>query len=110
VSFSAGHGAKDPFALVLVALFQLHLGVRLTPGAKAERGLFDPGRVLDAIARRGGAGRPDSDELERLGRPGGAGRGPAAALSHRAAPVALAIGGAGWNVARSYPRAQNWQA
>lgn len=51
VTFSAGHRVKDPFALVLFALFQFHLGFRLTPGAKAERGKFDPALVIAAIAR-----------------------------------------------------------
>lgn len=50
-SFSAGHRVKDPFGLVMFVLFQFHLGVRMTPGAKAERGHFDPARVIAAIAR-----------------------------------------------------------
>ena len=50
-SFSAGHRVKDPFAFVMFVLFQFHLGVRMTPGAKAERGHFDPALVIEAIAR-----------------------------------------------------------
>lgn len=50
-SFSAGHRAKDGFAMVMFVLFQFHLGLRITPGAKAERGLFDPATVIEAIAR-----------------------------------------------------------
>lgn len=50
-SFSAGHRVKDPFAFVMFVLFQFHLGVRMTPGAEAERGCFDPTRVIAAIAR-----------------------------------------------------------
>jgi ubiquinone biosynthesis protein Coq4 len=50
-SFSAGHRLADPFAMVMFVLFQFHLGLRVTPGAKAERGLFDPASVLDAIVR-----------------------------------------------------------
>jgi hypothetical protein len=50
-SFSAGHRVKDPFAFTMFVMFQFHLGLRVTPGAKAERGYFDPARVLAAIAR-----------------------------------------------------------
>ncbi len=50
-SFSAGHRVKDPFGFVMFVLFQFHLGVRMTPGAKAERGHFDPARALAAITR-----------------------------------------------------------
>jgi hypothetical protein len=49
--FTAGHRVGDQLAMVLFVLFQFHLGVRMTPGAKAERGYFDPARVLGAIAR-----------------------------------------------------------
>ena len=49
--FTAGHRAGDQFAMVLFVLFQFHLGVRMTPGAKAEVGYFDPRRALAAIAR-----------------------------------------------------------
>jgi hypothetical protein len=50
-SFSAGHRVKDPFAFIVFAMLQFHLGLRMTPGAKAERGYFDPAQVLAAIAR-----------------------------------------------------------
>lgn len=50
-SFSAGHRAKDPFAFIMFVMLQFHLGLRMTPGAKAERGYFDPAHVLAAIAR-----------------------------------------------------------
>ena len=50
-SFSAGHRVKDPFAFIMFVMLQFHLGRRMTPGAKAERGHFDPARVLAAIAR-----------------------------------------------------------
>jgi hypothetical protein len=50
-SFSAGHRVKDPFAFIMFVMLQFHLGLRVTPGAKAERGHFDPARVLAAIAR-----------------------------------------------------------
>jgi hypothetical protein len=50
-SFSAGHRVKDPFAFIMFVMLQFHLGLRVTPGAKAERSHFDPVRVLGAIAR-----------------------------------------------------------
>jgi hypothetical protein len=50
-SFSAGHRVKDPFAFIMFVMLQFHLGLRMTPGAKAERGYFDPAHVLAAIAR-----------------------------------------------------------
>jgi hypothetical protein len=50
-SFSAGHRVKDPFAFIMFAMLQFHLGLRMTPGAKAERGHFHPAHVLTAIAR-----------------------------------------------------------
>jgi hypothetical protein len=50
-SFSAGHRIKDPFAFIMFVMLQFHLGLRMTPGARAERGYFDPARVLAAIAR-----------------------------------------------------------
>ena len=49
--FSAGHRKKDPFAMVLFVLFQFHLGLQMTPGAKPERGHFVPSRVLAALVR-----------------------------------------------------------
>ena len=50
-SFSAGHRVKDPFAFIMFVMLQFHLGLRMTPGAQAERGYFDPARILAAIAR-----------------------------------------------------------
>jgi hypothetical protein len=50
-SFSAGHRVEDPFAFIMFVMLQFHLGLRMTPGAKAERRHFDPARVLAAIAR-----------------------------------------------------------
>lgn len=37
--------------MVLFVLFQFHLGVQMTPGAKPEVGKFHPHRVVEAIAR-----------------------------------------------------------
>jgi hypothetical protein len=50
-SFSAGNRAKDGFAFIVFVLLQFHLGVRMTPGAKAEVGYFDPARALAAVVR-----------------------------------------------------------
>jgi hypothetical protein len=49
--FTAGHRRKEPFTMVMFVLLQFHAGVRMTPGAKAERGFFDVGRALAAIER-----------------------------------------------------------
>ncbi len=49
--FTAGHRRKEPFTFVLFVLLQFHIGVRMTPGAKAERGYFDVGRALVALER-----------------------------------------------------------
>jgi hypothetical protein len=49
--FSAGYRRKDPFAFVLFVLLQFHVGLRMTPVAKPERGRFDVERALCAIAR-----------------------------------------------------------
>lgn len=53
------HG--DGFALVFFVLCQFHLGVRMTPIAKAEVGCFDPWRALDAICRGAGMTRDLTD-------------------------------------------------
>jgi hypothetical protein len=37
--------------MVLFVLFQFHLGVRLTPGARAEVGFLDPATALAALVR-----------------------------------------------------------
>lgn len=52
--FQAGYRRRDPFTFVMFVLFQFHLGVQMTPAAKADRGRLDPDRALDAI-RRGAA-------------------------------------------------------
>lgn len=52
--FSAGYRKEDPFSFVLFALLQFHVGFRITPIAKAQRGLFDVERALTAM-RRGAA-------------------------------------------------------
>jgi hypothetical protein len=49
--FSAGYRSKDPFTFVLFVLIQFHVGVRMTPGAPPERGMFDVERALIALER-----------------------------------------------------------
>jgi hypothetical protein len=60
-AFQAGFVRKDGFLFLLFGIIQFHLGVRLTPIAKAERGLFDVDRVLRA-ATRGAACKVDLSE------------------------------------------------
>jgi len=50
-AFSAGHAKQDPFSFILFALIQFHLGIRLTPVAQPEHGVFDPAKVLPALQR-----------------------------------------------------------
>ena len=49
--FSAGFRSRDPYAFVFFVLAQFHLGIRVTPGAKAEKGFFDAERVVAALKR-----------------------------------------------------------
>ena len=49
--FSAGFLQRHPFAHVLMALVQFHLGIRLTPAAAGEVGLVEPGAALTALLR-----------------------------------------------------------
>jgi hypothetical protein len=53
-AFQAGFKRQDGFLFLLFGVLQFHLGVRVTPIAKAQRGLFDVKRVLRA-AERGAA-------------------------------------------------------
>jgi len=53
-AFQAGFIRTDGFAFFLFALLQFHLGVRITPIAKGERGYFNAKDVLRA-AQRGAA-------------------------------------------------------
>ncbi len=50
-SFSAGYRRREPFTFVLFVLLQFHVGVRMTPGAAAERGYFDVEKALVALER-----------------------------------------------------------
>lgn len=59
--FQGGYQSSDGFMLVFFTLCQFHLGIRLTPIAKAETGRFDPFRALDAVARGAGMSRDLTD-------------------------------------------------
>lgn len=50
-SFMGGCRTKDGFSLIVFVLLQFHCGVRVTPIAPSEVGLFDPRRVLEAVRR-----------------------------------------------------------
>jgi len=57
-AFQAGYIRKDGFVFLLFGILQFHIGLRLTPIAKAEHGLFDVERVLRAV-QRGAACKAD---------------------------------------------------
>lgn len=60
-SFQGGYQRSDGFMLVFFVLCQFHLGVRMTPIARAEVGHFDPFRALDAVCRGAGMSRDLTD-------------------------------------------------
>ncbi len=63
-AFQAGFVRNDGFAFLLFAILQFHIGVRITPVAKGERGLFEPNDVMRA-AQRGASCNVDlSDPAE----------------------------------------------
>lgn len=57
-AFQAGFTRHDGFLFLLFGILQFHLGVRITPVAKGQRGLFDVKAVLRAL-ERGAACRVD---------------------------------------------------
>jgi hypothetical protein len=57
-AFQAGFTRNDGFLFLLFGILQFHLGLRITPVAKGQRGLFDVKAVLRA-AERGAACRVD---------------------------------------------------
>jgi len=59
--FQGGYQRSDGFMLVFFTLCQFHLGLRMTPIAKGEVGLWDPYRALDAVCRGGGMNRDLTD-------------------------------------------------
>jgi hypothetical protein len=50
-AFQAGFARNDGFVFLLFGILQFHLGMRVTPVAKGQVGLFDVPRVLNALAR-----------------------------------------------------------
>lgn len=59
--FQGGYQRRDGFMLVFFVLCQFHLGIRMTPIARAEVGKFDPFRALDAVCRGAGMTRDLTD-------------------------------------------------
>ena len=57
-AFQAGFIREDGFAFLMFVVIQFHLGVKITPVAEAETGLFDVAKVLRA-AQRGAACKVD---------------------------------------------------
>ena len=57
-AFQAGFRRSDGFLFLLFGVLQFHLGLRITPIAQGQRGLFDVKRVLRA-AERGACCRVD---------------------------------------------------
>lgn len=50
-AFQAGFARTDGFTFLLFGILQFHLGLRITPIAHGQRGLFDVPKVLAALAR-----------------------------------------------------------
>jgi len=50
-SFMAGCRQRDGFSLIVFVLLQFHCGLRVTPIAPSDVGLFDPQRALEAVRR-----------------------------------------------------------
>jgi len=50
-AFQAGFARTDGFVFLLFGILQFHLGLRITPVAKGQQGLFDVPKVLRALAR-----------------------------------------------------------
>jgi tellurite resistance protein len=63
-SFQAGYIRNDGFLFLLFGILQFHIGIRLTPIAKAEEGLFDVDRVLRALTRGAACKRDLSDHFD----------------------------------------------
>ncbi|RYZ09903.1 MAG: hypothetical protein EOO73_03215 [Myxococcales bacterium] len=66
-AFQAGFARTDGFVFLLFGILQFHVGLRITPIAKEQRGLFDVPKVLRALSR-GAACRMDfSDHFDFFG-------------------------------------------
>ncbi len=59
--FSAGFQRREPWMFVFFVLLQFHVGIRMTPIAKARTGLFEPLKAMIAI-RRGAAMNVDLND------------------------------------------------
>lgn len=57
-AFQAGFMRRDGFSVLLFGLLQFHLGLRITPVARGERGYFDVKKVMTA-AQRGASCKVD---------------------------------------------------
>lgn len=57
-AFQAGFTRQDGFVFLMFAIIQFHLGVKVTPVAEGQKGLFDVAKVLRA-AERGAACKVD---------------------------------------------------
>ena len=55
-AFQAGFARNDGFVYLLFGILQFHVGMRLTPIAKSERGYFDVARVMKCCV-----GVPETD-------------------------------------------------
>jgi hypothetical protein len=60
-AFQAGFARRDGFSFLLFGILQFHLGMRVTPVAKGQYGLFDVPLVLTAL-HRGAACKVDLSE------------------------------------------------
>ena len=64
-AFQAGFTRHDGFLFLLFGILQFHLGLRITPVAKGQRGLFDVKAVLRAL-ERGAACRVDLAQFDHF--------------------------------------------
>jgi hypothetical protein len=96
-AFQAGYARHDGFVFLLFGILQFHLGLRVTPVARGERGYFDVPKVLRALARGAACTVDFSDHFDVFAYAAE----PVAALRERwrvpplAAPAAAPR--AGWN-------------
>jgi hypothetical protein len=63
-AFQAGFCRTDGFVFLLFGILQFHLGLRITPVAKGQRGLFDVPKVLRALARGAACSVDFSDHFD----------------------------------------------
>ncbi|HKO48608.1 MAG TPA: hypothetical protein VJV79_12840 [Polyangiaceae bacterium] len=66
-AFQAGFIKQDGFMFLLFGILQFHVGMRLTPLARAERGFFDVKRVIAAAARGAACTMDLSDGFDLFG-------------------------------------------